>query len=189
MFQLWVNYVLKRQMPCCPRLYVSSIDTLQCAGFLPLKLVFSTVLFGDELDSHCTSTLHCLESSSITRLISVLASGLLGDCECSQSLTCENEEFNSLPKDIWYSSWFISQKWHYRDFFCTLALEKKIGLIMLNLLHYNTLIECEVMYVPIKFHLDNVFFFFLLVIYWIVLLTPASTAQSYWTSSTLNASP
>lgn len=93
MFQLWVNYVLKRQMPPCPRLYVSSMDTLQYAGFLPLKLVFSTVLFGDELISHRTSTLHCLENGAIARLISVLASGLLGYCACSQPLTRTSERF------------------------------------------------------------------------------------------------
>lgn len=79
---------------------MSSMDTLQYVGFLPLKLVFSTVLFGDELDSHCTSAQHCLENRSIARLISVLASGLLGYSACIQPVTCTIEEFNSLPKAI-----------------------------------------------------------------------------------------
>lgn len=88
---------------------MSSMDTLQYAGFLPLKLVFSTVLFGDELDSHCTSTPHCLENRGIARLISVLASGLLGYCGCSQPLTCTSEGFNSLLEAIRYCAWFISR--------------------------------------------------------------------------------
>lgn len=111
-FQLWVNYVLKRQMPACPRLYMSSMDTLQSAGFLPLKLVFSTVLFGDELDSHCTSTPHCLENRGRARLISVLASGLLSYCECSQPLTCTSEGFSSLLEAILYAVQFIWWNWH-----------------------------------------------------------------------------
>lgn len=107
MFQLWVNYVLKRQMPPCPRLYMSSMDTLQSTGFLPLKLVFSTVLFGDEPDSHCTSTPHCLENRGIARLISVLASGLLGYCGCSQPLTCTSERFNSLLEAVWSATFAL----------------------------------------------------------------------------------
>lgn len=148
MLQLWVNYVLKRQMPCCPRLYVSSMDTLQYAGFLPLKLVFSTVLFGDELDSHCTSTPHCLENRSIARLISVLASGLLGYCACSQPLTCTNEEVNSLPNEIWCSAWFISRNKDYRDFFLTHTSKSpdwyNYGFRQGLGLHYDTFVECEV---------------------------------------------
>lgn len=77
---------------------MSSMDTLQSAGFLPLKLVFSTVLFGDELDSHCTSTPHCLENRGIARLISVLASGLLGYCGCSQPRTCTSEALTRCQK-------------------------------------------------------------------------------------------
>lgn len=82
---------------------MSSMATLQFVGFLPLKLVFSTVLFGDELDSHCTSTPRCLESRVKARLISVLASGLLHYCGCSQPLTCTSERggcVNSLPEAI-----------------------------------------------------------------------------------------
>lgn len=77
---------------------MSGMDTLQYAGFLPLKLVFSTVLFGDELDSHCTSTPHCLQWRGTARLISVLASGLLGYSTCSQLLTGSIEELHPLPE-------------------------------------------------------------------------------------------
>lgn len=79
---------------------MSGMDTLHSAGFLPLKLVFSTVLFGDELDSHCTSTPHCLENRGIAGLISVLASGLHAYCGCSQPLTCTSEGFSLLPEAI-----------------------------------------------------------------------------------------
>lgn len=125
MFQLWVNYVLRRQMPHCPRLYVSSMDTLQYAGFLPLKLVFSTLLFGDELDSHCTSTPHCLENRGIAGLISVLASGLLCYCACSQPLTCTSERFNSLPEAKWYSLRLISPDWDQSDTVLPTCVSKK----------------------------------------------------------------
>lgn len=57
---------------------MSGMDTLQSAGVLPLRLVFRTVLFGDELHSHSTSTQHCLENGGTDRLISALASSLLG---------------------------------------------------------------------------------------------------------------
>lgn len=95
MFQLLVNYALKRQMPPCLRLYMSSMDTLQSAGFPPLKVVFSTVLFSDELESHYTSTPHCQESTGIARLISILASGLLGFSGFCQALTYTSEGLSS----------------------------------------------------------------------------------------------
>lgn len=98
-------------MPPCPRLCVSSMDTLQSAGFLPLKLVFSTVLFGDELDSHCTSTLHCLENRGTARLISVLASGLLGYCGCGQPMVFTSVWFISLLEAKGYAAWFIWRNW------------------------------------------------------------------------------
>lgn len=83
------------------------MDLLQYAGFLPLKLVFSALLFGDEPGSHCTSTLHRLQWRGAARLISVLASGLLGYCACSQLLACSIEELHPLPKVPRYSAWLI----------------------------------------------------------------------------------
>lgn len=109
MLQLQVNYVLKRQMPPCLRLYVSSKDTLQSSGFFPLKVVFSAVLFGDELVSHCTSTPQCLESSAIAGLISVLASGLLSYYECYQALTSTSKK-SDFAEDKWKTKSF-SQKY------------------------------------------------------------------------------
>lgn len=79
---------------------MSSKEPQRYAGLLPFKLVFSAVLFGDELDSHCTSTLHRWENTGIAGLISVLASGLRGNLTCSQLLTCTIEEFSTSPKAI-----------------------------------------------------------------------------------------
>lgn len=86
---------------------MSSMDPLQYAGFLPLKLVFSALLFGDEPGSHFTSTLHRLQWRDAARLISILASGRLGYCACSQLLACSIEELHSLPKVSRYSAWLI----------------------------------------------------------------------------------
>lgn len=83
---------------------MSSMDTLQLVGFLPLKLVFSTVLFGDELDSHSTSAPVCLENRGIARLIGVLASGLYACCGCRQPLTCTSEGYEAILNNLCGSS-------------------------------------------------------------------------------------